>query len=204
MHKVTVTRNRGYHFKGTFSGGEPGTPIYGEDGVFRGITKPRMVIHVHSYGGEAPFFEALTKGRLLGTKCTNPACEGKGSVYLPFRIHCPDCLARMAIVDLTEKAVKTAFVHTFIVTARTGAWNKLPKPIRFLDVEIPGVCTILKGYMSGPGEPAFDMRLVPIFRTKSPTFTILDLSWVAEGTKAKDLPKGFTFALPARKAKKRR
>ena len=35
--------------------------------------------------------------------------------------------------------------------------------------------------------------MVPIFRKMDPTYTILDLSWVPEGTTEADLPQGFTF-----------
>ena len=43
------------------------------------------------------------------------------------------------------------------------------------------------------GEPKIGMRILPIFQTKNPTFTILDLAWVPEGTDESALPKGFTF-----------
>ena len=48
--------------------------------------------------------------------------------------------------------------------------------------------------MSGPGTPEIGMHVIPIFRTKDPTYTILDLSWVAEGTTKAELPEGFSFA----------
>jgi hypothetical protein len=37
------------------------------------------------------------------------------------------------------------------------------------------------------------MKVIPIFKTSGPTFTILDLSWVPQGTKEKELPEGFSF-----------
>ena len=43
------------------------------------------------------------------------------------------------------------------------------------------------------GEPEIGMRVVPIFRKVDPTYTIVDLSWVPEGTRAEDLPQGFAF-----------
>ena len=58
--------------------------------------------------------------------------------------------------------------------------------------EFDGVDTILMSYLS-VGEPEIGMKLVPIFQTKNTTSTILDLSWVPVGTKAKELPEGFTF-----------
>jgi hypothetical protein len=43
------------------------------------------------------------------------------------------------------------------------------------------------------GDPAIDVRVVPIFRTLDPTYTICDLSWVVEGTGKEDLPEGFSL-----------
>jgi len=189
--------NGQYKPEGIFHHGVPGTGIFDEKGILWGVTKPRDMTYMISLGGEAAFFQAVSEdARLLATRCANKDCQGHGTIYLPFRICCPDCLSKNKIVDVTDLAVKKARVHTFIVTHRSGAFNTLPKPIRFVDVEFPGISTMLKGYMSGPGTPEIGMRVVPIFRTKNPTYTILDLSWVAEGTKKKDLPEGFSFAKP--------
>jgi uncharacterized OB-fold protein len=68
----------------------------------------------------------------------------------------------------------------------------LEKPIKFINIEFDGVPTILMSYLC-IGEPKMGMRVVPIFRKVNPTYTILDLSWVPEGTKAADLPEGFAF-----------
>ena len=95
---------------------------------------------------------------------------------------------------MTKLACEEARIHTYIVTNRTGAFNNLSTPIRFIDIEFPGVATFLKGYMSGAGDPEIGMRVIPIFKTTDPTYTITDLSWVREGTTADELPEGFTFA----------
>ena len=157
-----------------------------------GVTNPRDMTYIHSYGGEAAFFEGLSEGKLLGTRCDNPDCEFKGTIYQPFRIHCPDCLGRNVIIDMTETAKKNAVVHTFMVCARSGAFSLLDKPIKFINIEFDGVDTILMSYLS-IGEPEIGMRVVPIFKRTSPTYTILDLSWVPAGTKETDLPEGFSF-----------
>lgn len=170
----------------------PNTPIRDETGKLLGVTNPRDMTYIHSYGGEAVFFASLAEGRLLATRCDNADCEAHGSVFIPYRIHCPDCLARMTDVDITEIARRSATVHSFMVTERTGAFNTLPKPIKFINIEFEGVCTILMGYFS-LGEPEIGLRVVPIFNTGAPTSTIIDLSWVPEGTPETDLPDGFTF-----------
>ena len=189
--KVRVEKGR-YRLDGKFHYGYPNDPIWNEDGKLMGVTNPRDVTHVHMYGGEAPFFEGLGKGKLLGTCCDNPDCEADGSIFIPFRIHCPDCLGKNTIVDMTDTARKGATVHTFMTTERTGAFNTLPKPIRFVNVEFEGVPTILMGYLS-VGKREIGMKVVPIFNTASPTYTILDLSWVPDGTNESEIPEGFTF-----------
>jgi uncharacterized OB-fold protein len=138
------------------------------------------------------FFESLSKGKLMATRCDNQECESFGSVFEPFRIHCPDCLVKNTVVDLTETAKTTSKIHTFMICERSGAFNTLSKPIKFINIEFKGVCTILMSYLS-VGEPKIGMRVVPIFNTKNPTFTILDLSWVPEGTPESELPENFTF-----------
>lgn len=181
-----------FQFKGKFHYIYPNTPIRDENGELKGVTNPRDMTYVHMYGGEAPFFDSLKNGKLFGTRCDNPDCEHTGTVHVPFKIHCPDCLKRNTIVDITEIAKKTATVHTFMVTERTGAFNTLEKPIRFINIEFEGVSTILMGYLP-VGKPKIGMRVLPIFQTKNPTFTILDLAWVPKGTNESKLPEGFSF-----------
>ena len=181
-----------FQFKGKFHYPYPNSPIRDESGELKGVTNPRDMTYVHMYGGEAPFFDSLKDGKLLGTRCDNSDCENTGMVHVPFKINCPDCLKRNTIVDITEIAKNTATVHTFMVTERTGAFNTLEKPIRFINIEFEGVSTILMSYLA-IGKPEIGMRVLPIFQTKNPTFTILDLAWVPQGTSESDLPEGFTF-----------
>jgi len=188
---VKVENGR-YRVSGNFHYIYPNEPIRDANGNLVGVTNPRDVTHIHTYGGEAPFFENLSRGRLLATQCVNSNCHAHNSIFVPYRIHCPDCLMRCQQVDITELARKGARVHTFMITERTGAFNTLEKPIRFVNVEFEGVSTILMGYLS-IGEPRIGMQVVPIFQTKNPTYTIMDLSWVPQGTEEADLPEGFSF-----------
>ncbi len=193
MKRGTVRVEKGrYRPQGHFHFVYPNDPIWDEQGRLVGVTNPRDVTHIHTYGGESVFFESLSKGKLLGTYCDNKDCATQGTVYIPFRIHCPDCLGKNTPMDLTETAKTGARVHTFMITERTGAFNTLKKPIRFINVEFQGVATILMGYLS-VGEPSIGMEVVPIFQTENPTYTILDLSWVPKGTPEEELPEGFTF-----------
>jgi len=190
---VSVKNNK-YKVKGDFHHLTPNTPIRDMDGNGRllGVTNPRDMTYIHSYGGEAVFFESLSKGKLMATRCDNPKCESKGTIYQPFRIFCMDCLAKNKVIDMTEIAKNTAKIHTFMVCERSGAFNVLDKPIKFINIEFKGVDTILMSYLA-VGEPEMGMRVVPIFKTVDPTYTILDLAWVPEGTKKNKLPAGFSF-----------
>jgi uncharacterized OB-fold protein len=186
--------NGKFRFKGDFHRISPNRPVRSEDegGRLMGVTNPRALTHIHMYGGEAVFFESLSKGKILGTRCDSPGCETRGTVYLPFRIFCPDCLNRNTVVDLTEACRNTATIHTFMICERSGAFNTLEKPIKFINVEFEGVATILMSYLS-VGVPEIGRRVVPIFRTVDPTFTILDLSWVPPDTRVEELPEGFEY-----------
>lgn len=191
--QVQVKDNR-YKFRGDFHRLEQHMPIRDADNGWKlvGVTKPRDMTYVHTYGGEAAFFESLSQGKLLATKCENPDCEANGSIFQPFRIHCPDCLSRNTVIDMTELAQKTAKVHTFMECARSGAFNVLDKPIRFINIEFENVCTILFSYLL-VGEPHIGLRVRPVFKVFNPTYTILDLSWVPAGTEEESLPEGFAF-----------
>lgn len=189
--RVKIVNGR-YKLSGKFHIPEANQPIFNEDtGKLAGITNPRDMTYVHSYGGEAIFFESLAKGKLMASRCDNEKCQNPGTIYEPFRIYCPDCLRKATPIDISDR---TATIHSYIITARSGAFNTLKLPIKFINVEFDGVSTILMGYLS-VGEPEMGMRVVPIFNTKNPTYTIVDLSWVPEGTPESELPEGFTFKL---------
>ena len=189
---VKVVNGR-YKPSGIFHYISPNKPITNEDGTLMGVTNPRDMTYIHTYGGEAVFFEGLGKGKLYASRCDNPDCESTGSVHMPFRIHCPDCLRKATVVDITEKAKTNATVHSFMITERTGAFNTLPKPIKFVNIEFDGVCTILMGVLA-VGQPKIGMKVIPIIKTKDPDYIITDILWVPEGTPESELPEGYTFS----------
>ena len=185
--------NKRYKPKGVFHIPEANQPIFNKDtGKLAGITNPRDMTYMHSYGGEAPFFEGLSKGKLMATRCDNDKCQTKGSIYQPFRIYCPDCLRKNTVIDMTDIAKNSATVHSYIITHRSGAFNSLPIPIKFINVEFDKVVTILMSVLA-VGEPEMGKKVIPIFNTKAPTYTITDLRFVVEGTAESELPEGFTF-----------
>ena len=67
---VKVVNGR-YRVSGNFHYAFPNEPIRDETGKLLGVTNPADITHIHSYGGEAPFFENLSQQKLLGTKCAN-------------------------------------------------------------------------------------------------------------------------------------
>jgi uncharacterized OB-fold protein len=188
---VKIMKNR-YKPTGKFHSISSNTPMRNVEGVLMGVTNPRDMTYIHAYGGESIFFESLSEGKLMATRCDNKECESTGSVFEPFRIHCPDCLVKNTVIDLTDIAKNTSKIHTFMICERSGAFNTLSTPIKFINIEFDGVATILMSYLS-VGEPEIGMRVVPIFNTKNPTYTILDLSWVPGGTPESELPENFTF-----------
>ena len=137
---------------------------------------PRTIVHRHSYGGISRFFKDLTRGILWGTVCPNGLCRCEG-VWLPPRVHCPDCWERMTWIEVDATDAK---VYTHSITNLPGAGFMMTVPCPLISLEIPGVCTKFMSYLSefGEGEPYIGMPVKPVFRTKDPTFTILDISWV--------------------------
>ena len=191
---IVKSVNNRYKVSGNFHRIIPNTPIFNEKKKLCGVTNPREMTYIHSYGGEAIFFESLAKGKLMGAQCVNPDCEFPNTIWIPYRSCCADCLTKNVPVDITKMTQETAVVHSFMVTERTGAFNTLDIPIKFINVEFgdPNIDTILMGYLSY-GEPEIGMRVLPIFNKKNPTYTITDLSWVPEGTPKSKLPKDFSF-----------
>ena len=61
-----------YKFQGKFHIIEPNSPIFDQSGKLAGVTNPRDMTYVHSYGGEAVFFESLGKGKLIASRYAAP------------------------------------------------------------------------------------------------------------------------------------
>ena len=135
---------------------------------------PRSLVHRHTYGKLSPFFRALKEGRLLATRCTNPECQENG-LWLPPRADCPDCNQPMKWEELPQPIIGKIHTYAFVVYAGNGI--ELETPYYQVDVELPGVCTIFKGYLAY-GKPEIGMKVKACFRKEDPTNTILDMHWV--------------------------
>jgi len=128
--------------------------------------------HFHTYGGWGRFFKGLLQGKLLATRCTNPAC-GEKRLWLPPRCDCPDCWGQMEWVE--APTVGRIFTHSTVLYP--GAPFRASTPCPLISVEIEGVCTKLMSYLK-EGEARIGMTVKAVFNTEQPTNTILDLAWV--------------------------
>ena len=77
MFGQVYVKNNQYKLKGAFHHLTPNTPIRNADDGWKllGVTNPRDMTYIHSYGGEAIFFESLSKGKLLATRCDSAGCD---------------------------------------------------------------------------------------------------------------------------------
>ena len=136
------------------------------------VRNPKTWSHFHSYGGWGKFFQALRESKLLGTRCTNAACEEK-RLWLPPRCECPDCWHDMEWVD----APTIGRVYTWSIVKYPGELFKLPAGTPLISVEIEGVCTKLMSWLK-EGKPEMGMPVKAVFNTEKPTNSITDLAWV--------------------------
>jgi hypothetical protein len=152
--------------------GKPAKVLQSEPAIV--IEWPRSLAHRHTYGKLSPFFKGLTEGKLLATRCINPECV-EHRLWLPPRADCPDCNQPMTWEELPQPVIGT--VHTYARVEYAGAGIELTTPYFQVDVELPGVCTIFKGYLQY-GTPEIGMKVKACFRTEDPTNTILDMYWI--------------------------
>jgi len=152
--------------------GKPAKVLQSEPAMI--IEWPRDLVHRHTYGKLSPFFKGLTEGKLLATRCVNPEC-GEDRLWLPPRADCPDCNQPMSWEELPQPVVGT--VHTYARVEYAGTGIELTTPYFQIDIELPGVCTIFKGYLEY-GTPEIGMKAKACFRTENPTNTILDIYWI--------------------------
>ena len=152
--------------------GQPAPVLQTEPAIVIGF--PRSITHRHTYGKLSPFFEGLKKGKLLATRCVNPECK-ENRLWLPPRADCPDCNQPMEWEEMPQPIIGT--VHTYAHVEYAGAGIELTTPYFQIDVELPGVCTIFKGYLAY-GTAEIGMKVKACFRTENPTNTILDIYWI--------------------------
>ncbi|HEY7727976.1 MAG TPA: OB-fold domain-containing protein, partial [Candidatus Eisenbacteria bacterium] len=139
--------------------------------------------HFHTYGQITRYFEGLTKGRLLGTRCVNPGCpisRGRGELWLPPRADCPDCHQPM---EWQEVRNPEGYIYAYTYVERGGTGLEIECPYYQIDVKIEGVCTIIKSYLLDRKPIRIGDRVRAVFRAgKDATHTCLDLCWELSGS----------------------
>ena len=152
--------------------GQPAKTLQAEPAMV--IEFPRSLTHRHTYGKLSTFFKALAKGKLLATRCVNTECD-ENRLWLPPRADCPDCNQPMEWEEMPQPVIGTVYTYARVEYAGTGI--ELTTPYFQIDVELPGLCTIFKGYLAY-GKAEIGMKVQACFRTENPTNTILDIYWI--------------------------
>lgn len=117
---------------------EEGTVLFNIDPIV--IKDHYEINYLHSYAQDSPFFAALSKGKLLGSRCT-----GCGYKYATPRGHCMQCGQKTEWFDLPLKGS----VHTY-TTCYFGSEAFLKEtPFTLILVEFPGVNTFLLSRLVG-------------------------------------------------------
>jgi uncharacterized OB-fold protein len=134
--------------------------------------------HFHTYGQLTPYFQGLTEGKLMGTKCVNPKCpisKGKGELWVPPRMDCPDCHAKMVWEQVKNPQ---GYIYTYTHVERGGTGLEIETPYYQVDVFVQGVCTIIKGYLINRTPIKIGDKVKAGFLTgDKATNTCLDIYW---------------------------
>jgi len=142
-------------------------PRFGEEGT-----------HFHTYGLLTPYFEGLTKGKLMGTHCVNSDCpigRGNGELWLPPRADCPDCHRPMEWKELEKSE---GYIYSYTYVERGGTGLEIDCPYYQIDVRLAGVGSILKGYLLDRKPIKIGDKVRAVFRTgDDATNTCLDIAW---------------------------
>lgn len=121
----------------------------------------------HSYARDSPFFVGLSKGDLLGSRCTN--CD---YMYATPRSHCMECGA----TTKWEKLPPTGRIHTFTVCHYGGEAFLKETPFTLVLVEFVNVNTLFLSRLKNISHEDVHIGLPirPRF-TNSPTFKVTDV-----------------------------
>jgi uncharacterized OB-fold protein len=121
----------------------------------------------HSYAQDSPFFLGLSKGRLLGSRCTK--CR---YMYATPRSHCMECGA----TTTWDALPSTGRIHTFTVCYYGGESFLKETPFLLVLVEFDHVDTLFLSRLKGlaPEEVQIGLPIRPRFTT-TPNFKVTDV-----------------------------
>jgi hypothetical protein len=142
-----------------------GVNLFGTDPL---IIQDRYEIdYRHSYAQDSPFFVGLSKGDLLGSRCTK--CN---YMYATPRSHCMECGA----ATTWKKLPLTGRIHTFTVCHYGGESFLKETPFTLVLVEFDNVNTLFLSRLKNilPEDVHIGLPIRPRF-TKTPTFRVTDV-----------------------------
>ena len=134
------------------------------------ILSPYKINYIHSYAEDSPFFLALAKGKVMGSRCKN--CH---YAYATPRSHCMECGHETEWFDLPTEGR----VHSW-TTCYFGSEEFLKEtPFNLALVEFDGVDTLLLSRLKGAEEKDIyiGMKVKAKFR-KKPRYLISDVHFV--------------------------
>lgn len=145
--------------------GDKGTEVLGLDPLI--IRDHYEIDYRHSYAEDSPFFAGLTKGKLLGSRCTT--CR---TTYATPRSHCMGCGSPTAWQELPLHGR----VHTYTTCYYGGEAFLKETPFTLILVEFDGVDTLFLSRLKGapPDQVRIGLPVVARF-AKTPSFKVTDV-----------------------------
>ena len=142
-----------------------GTIVYGVDPLV--VHDHYEIDYLHSYAEDSPFFIGLTKGKLLGSRCT--AC---GYTYATPRAHCMECGDSTTWHELPL----TGRIHTFTTCHYGGEAFLKETPFTLILVEFADADTLFLSRLKGmqPDQVHIGLPVVARF-AKAPSFKVTDV-----------------------------
>jgi len=144
---------------------EKGTIVYGIDPLV--ILDHYEIDYLHSYAEDSLFFIGLTKGKLLGSRCT--PC---GYTYATPRAHCMECGAP----TMWHELPLTGRTHTFTTCYYGGELFLKETPFTLILVEFDGADTLFLSRLKGIKPDAVCIGLPVVARfAKTPSLKVTDV-----------------------------
>jgi len=142
-----------------------GTVVLGLDPLI--IEDHYEIDYRHSYAEDSPFFAALAKGRLVGSRCTR--C---GYVFATPRSHCMECGAPTEWHELPLRGR----IHTFTTCHYGGEAFLKETPFTLILVEFDGVNTLFLSRLKGCDAESVQIGMPVEARfAKTPSFKVTDV-----------------------------
>jgi uncharacterized OB-fold protein len=144
---------------------EEGTVLYGVDPLI--LRDHYEIDYRHSYAEDSPFFVALSKGKLLGSRC--PRCA---YTFATPRAHCMHCGAPTEWHELPL----TGRVHTFTTCYYGGEAFLKETPFTLVLVEFEGANTLFLSRLKNLEPEGVRIGLPVRARfAKTPAFKVTDV-----------------------------